>query len=469
MKTSILRAGLGVLVLLGGCGGHHEFVSRSADGPGTFVVRNVRVFDAPGARLLEGLRDVVVRNGVVSAVAAPGVAADGTVVDGHGGTLLPGLVDVHTHTGGPSGPPWNSEIPDSDENLTAFLYAGVTTVLDAGAMTPAIFQTRDAIRAGTTLGPHLYAAGPIVTAPNGHPAALLRLSLPWFLRWYLVPRFTREVATPDDARAAITALLPEHPDVVKIAVDRIPLDAPRLAPDTIAAIVATAHAGGVRTVAHIGRSEDALAAVQNGVDALLHGVYLEEISDEAVAAIAAKHVPVAVTISVFDATERFSWDHAPDLLPIEREIGRPDTVASLFPIPDAQRTGPIAEFVREVAAAHAARRTNVGKMRAAGITILAGSDAPNVGHFPGAGLHVELRKLVEAGMTPGEALRAATLENAQFLAGPQATFGQIAPGKRADLVLVDGDPTADIAAVDRIAQVFLEGVALERHGRPKAP
>jgi imidazolonepropionase-like amidohydrolase len=111
--------------------------------------------------------------------------------------------------------------------------------------------------------------------------------------------------------------------------------------------------------------------------------------------------------------------------------------------------------------------SGVAEMDCQGVTILAGSDSPNIGHFPGASLHVELHDLVEAGMTPGEALRAATVDAARFLAADAADFGEIAPGKRADLLLVDGDPTASLDAVDRIRAVFLGGVKLERRARSR--
>jgi imidazolonepropionase-like amidohydrolase len=97
MKTTLGRV-VGVALVLAGCG-HQTLVTRAPGARRSVVVRNVRVFDAPNARLLDGLRDVVVHHGVIAAVAAPGVAAAGVAeVDGRGGTLLPGLVDVHTHT-----------------------------------------------------------------------------------------------------------------------------------------------------------------------------------------------------------------------------------------------------------------------------------------------------------------------------------------------------------------------------------
>ena len=450
---------------LAGCG-RHDFVTRVPDARPSEVIRNVRVFDAPHAVLLDGLRDVVVRDGRIVSIAAPGVAAAGLAeVDGHGGTLLPGLIDVHTHTGGSAGPPWVTELPAQEENLGAFLYAGVTTVLDAGALTPAIFELRDRVRNGKVLSPHLYAAGPMFTAPNGHPVGLMRANLPFWVRWYVLPRIAREVETPAAARQAVADLLADHPDVIKIAADDLVPGEPRISTDVIAAIVARAHEGHVRVVAHIGQSRDVIDTVGAGVDALMHDVYTADITDEAVAKIAAAHVPVVATIGIWDAVERLGTVPAEAHSPITREIAKPAALTALAAFPNDQERERLTAMSKSIRDGHAARRTNVAKLRAAGVTILAGSDAVNAGQFPGAGLHDELAKLVEAGMTPGEALRAATYDNARFLAGAQAEFGSVAPGWRADLVLVDGDPTADIASTQRMTHVWLDGVELVRHAR----
>src|SRR5439155_865929 len=174
-----------------------------------------------------------------------------------------------------------------------------------GNLTPEVFRERSRVATGAHLGPRLYAAGPVFTAPGGHPAEVLRAWLPWYLRWYVLPRATREVATPEEARRAIEALLPERPDV----------------------------------------------------------------------------------------------------LPIGREVARAGLVAALLaPAPALDEA--TAAFLRAAAAAHDARRANVATLRAAGVPVLVGSDACNPGDLPGAGLHLELVKLVEAGLTPGEALRA---------------------------------------------------------------
>src|SRR5438094_8524296 len=100
------RAIAAVLLVLAACARQPALVSRKAGASHSLVVRNVRVFDAPRAALLEGPRDVVVRDGRIAAIATPGVAAPGQVeLDGRGGTLLPGLVDVHTHVGSAPNPP----------------------------------------------------------------------------------------------------------------------------------------------------------------------------------------------------------------------------------------------------------------------------------------------------------------------------------------------------------------------------
>lgn len=468
MSGKAVAAGLlAVAVLVAGCS-RHRLVSRDSKAPRSFCLRSVRVFDAPQARLLEGLRDVLVRDGKIAAIAPAGMKVSGVAdVDGGGATLLPGLVDLHVHTGAGSGPPWKLEIPDPAENYQAFLYCGVTTVLDLGSLTPDVFREREKIRSGARLGPALFAVGPIVTEPGGHPVGLLRLALPWWLRWYVIPRFSREVGSPDAARAAVEALVSERPDFIKMAVDRVPLEAPRLSRETIAAISAAAHEHGLRAVAHVGRSVDVVDAVAGGADALVHIVYPEEISSEAVAAVAAKKIPVVATISVFDAQESFLLAEKPPYSALEREVARPETLEALRNVPASFDAKAIEPVVRAIIDGHAARRTNVRKLREAGVTILAGSDSASIGHFAGAGLHLELHALVEAGMTPGEAIRAATSDAARFLAGDAADFGEISGGKRADLLLVDGDPVADIAAVDRIRAVFLDGVRLDR--QPRAP
>jgi len=453
-----------VLVLLPGCGRKGPpLVARPPQGGRSVVIRNVRVFDAPHAALTGGLHDVVVRDGRIAAVGARGAQAQGIPeLDGKGGTLLPGLVDVHTHTSGSAYRPDHVGLPDVEGNLAAYLYAGVTTALDLGGLTPDVFREREDVASGGTLGPHLYIAGPIFTAPGGHPVEVFDKFFPWYLRWYVIPRATREVADPADGRAAVRALVGDRPDILKLAIDAGTGEVPCLAPDVVAAIVETGHAAGIRSIAHVGSNAEALTALRAGVDALAHAPWRDELTDETVALLASRHVPVVPTLAIWDllAADRVS---AGDFLPIERAVASEDLMSALLSPAPAEDDGTRA--LRKLAAdGHAARQRNVAKLRAAGVTLLAGSDACNPGDLPGGSFHLELAKLVAAGLTPGEALRAATWTNAHFLAGDTADFGEIAVGKRADLVLVAGDPTARIDDLGHIADVVLDGMVLVRRG-----
>jgi imidazolonepropionase-like amidohydrolase len=286
---------------------------------------------------------------------------------------------------------------------------------------------------------------------------MLRPSLPWFLRWYIIPRATREIGNPAAGTTAVHALLPERPDLLKIMLDAGVGDLPHLTPEAFAAITAAGHAAGIRSITHVMTSAEALVAVQNGTDALAHMPALDEISDQVAATIVAARVPVVATLAISDLIDPDHPRTAADYLPIEREVAGPELLARLL-VPRTE----VSPFERAVAAGHDARRRSFATLRRAGVTILAGSDACNPGDLPGAALHLELTKLVEAGLAPGEALRAATADNARFLSGPEADFGVIAVGKRADLVLIAGDPVGHIAELGQITAVILEGSVLTR-------
>src|SRR5262249_1325848 len=287
MSAGRCRAGgVAGVILVVACGREPLLVTRPAGASRSPLGADGRVFDAPAAALRDGRWDVVVREGRIAAIERPGAAAAGLPeIDGEGGTLVPGLVDVHTHTGSSANPPWQlSLLPNVDATLAAFLYAGVTTVLDLGNLSPAVFADRDRLATAAELGPPLGAAGPVLPAPGRHPAELLRAWLPWYLRWYVLPRATREVATAEEGRRAVAELIPRHPDILKLAIDAGARDdVPCLTSETIGAITAAGHAAGVRSIAHIGSSAEAVAAGRGRGDALAPGPRRRERAPQAVA------------------------------------------------------------------------------------------------------------------------------------------------------------------------------------------
>jgi imidazolonepropionase-like amidohydrolase len=283
---------------------------------------------------------------------------------------------------------------------------------------------------------------------------------PWWIRWYLVPRLTHQVDTPEDARAAVAVVAALGADVIKFAVDRVPPEAPRIATEVLNAGVDEARKRGVRAVAHIGTTADAIDAGHAGVALWMHGVYRERIPDEQIPVLAAFRIPMVATMNVFE-NYALLGQGARVATPLEEEMVPAGTLRGFDRIPEGWHSAFI-PFIESMRPLRPAWRDNVRRLHAAGVTILAGSDTQS-GVFPGAGLHRELHLLTEGGLTPAEAIRAATLDAARFLAnGKEPEFGMVAAGKRADLILVEGDPTRDLDALARLRMVMQGGVPLER-------
>jgi imidazolonepropionase-like amidohydrolase len=454
---------LGCVCLAFGCARGPELVRLPTAPPPALLIENVAVLDVETGSLVSG-QDVLVVGDRIEKIGGTGTVRrppEVKAISGQGATLLPGLIDMHGHLGNSSAPSWKSEIPNPDRNLRAYLYCGVTTVLDPGDMATQAFARRAQVSAGELLGPRIFAAGPIVTAAGGHPAAMLQKLAPWWLRWYLVPRLTHQVDSPEAARAAVAEIVSLGADVVKLAVDRIPDEAPRIRREVLAAAVDEGRRHGVRAVAHIGTTEDAVDAGEAGVAAWMHGVYKERIPEDQIARLAAFRIPMVVTLGVFESYALLGQGPRPPTA-LERETVAADVLAAFDQVPNDEAIEFFRPYLEVLRTQRHAWRDNVRRLRAAGVVILAGSDT-QPGVFPGAGLHRELQLLTEAGLQPAEAIRAATLDAARFLAnGAEPEFGLVAQGKSGDLLLVDGDPTADLDALSRIRAVIRGGVVLER-------
>jgi imidazolonepropionase-like amidohydrolase len=385
-------------------------------------IGEVRVFD--GERVLAN-RDVVVHDGVITAVIpAVSEAAD---VDGRGHTLLPGLSDAHVHLD-----------PHPEAALRQLVELGVTTALDMFSGGEPLATT---VRLRQADLPHLAAvrtAGTGATAPGNMLEKLAGQPLP-------------TVNSPATAERWVDARLREGADYIKIIYDECeggPLD---LA--TITALVRAAHARGVLAVAHAISERQAREAITAGVDGLAH-VFIGDTTNAGFGRFAADHgvfvVPTLTVLRGLCGYRPYQDMQADPRLADPASRNRP-------PIP-VRPADPSRHHLYTAATAA------VCELAAADVPLLAGTDTGLstaalgvIGY--GATLHAELELLVEAGLSPTQALAAAT--SAPARAFRLTDRGLIRSGMRADMVLVQGDPTSDIRNTRNMVAVWKRGTRLE--------
>jgi len=370
--------------------------------------------------------NVLVRGGMIRAVGRDfAIPPSAQVIDGRGKTLLPGLFDAHIHLGMRFG----------EQFLRDALGFGVTTELEmAGG--DASLALRRRMEAGDLQDvADLRAAGIVVTAPGGHPTQMGGPPFPTF-------------APGDDAQAFVDARIAEGADYIKIIYEH---EYPTLTKRQLEEIVAAAHRRNRLAVVHVSTQGEARDAIGAGADGLVH-IFADSMPAPGFAEFAARHqVFVVPTLSVIEMAtggpDKPWWQGSPRLAPYITPFMR-GMLDRKFP-PSFARN-------RKLKYASAAVRA----LHRAGVPVLAGTDAPAPGLAHGLSLHRELELLVRSGLTPTEALASATSRPARAFGFRDR--GRIAAGQRADLLLVEGDPTADITATRDIAGVWKLGVPHQR-------
>ena len=395
--------------------------------PPTLVIRAARIFD--GEQVLPA-STVLLRDDRILAIGdEPDLPEGIEVIDGTGCTLLPGFIDAHTHL-------------NYERELQQALAFGVTTELDMYTFLPPELgaELRYHLDTGqrTDLADFRMAMTP-VTCPGG-----------------LGVRFNSEIPTLADAAEAQTfvdARLAEGADYIKIMYEdgyTFGADLPNLTPEMLAAAVEAAHEREKLAVTHVTARHGARAAVTAGADGFAH-VFADEPPDEELSREAAERgMFLIATLTTLQGA--FECPSGAELALDERFV--PYLHASaLENLQASRRAG------REIGSFANAKET-VRRFHEAGVIILAGTDVPNPGTAHGVSMHRELELLVQAGLTPQEALAAGTSRPADCFGLDDR--GRIAPGLRADLLLVRGDPTTDILATRDIVAVLRSGVRVDR-------
>jgi imidazolonepropionase-like amidohydrolase len=406
--------------------------ARAADN--SFAIRDVRLFD--GARRIERTT-VVVREGRIETIGRRArIPAGMKSIDGSGRTLLPGLVDAHVHV-----------FPGAQADALRF---GVTAELDMFNLTHEFARWRAQRESlARTVEADSWTAGTGVSAPGGHPSGTMPGS-----------QGIPTLATASEAAGFVAARVAEGSDYVKIILEDNSFLAPghpipALTRESVCAAVAAAHALRKLAIVHAGRMRDARIAIECGADGLAH-LFSDEVADPAFIALArSRRIFVVTTLSVVAAGSGLALTgdlYSEPAMALRLSEGQKRFLAAGF-------FGPVRPRGIEAALRSALL------LHRAGVPLLAGSDAPNPGAPHGAGMHAELRLLARAGLPPMDALRAATSVPARVFGLPGR--GCIARGCRADLLLVRGDPTRDIAATSAIERVWKNGFEVD--GKAPAP
>ena len=422
------------LLFLGGVACQRSTVESTAPAAAATALTNARVIDGTGGAPLEQAT-VVISNGTIEAVgvaSAVTIPEGATVVDMTGKTIMPGMINAHGHVQKGH----DASIPvreDLIRRLRTYGSYGVTTVVSLGAVPE---DEAEQIR--------------LRDEQDG--VALDRA------RVYTSGRSVRRMETPEDARNDVNRIADLGVDVVKFHFDAPPND---MSPETWGAIVEQAHARGLRVSPHIFYLSEAKAAVEAGVDALAHSVRDEDVDEALITAMRDGNVGYIPTLT--RELSVFTYESTPEFLSdpfFLRAISLYQDQVDVVSDPTYQekvRNDPVAQSIKE--ALPQAQR-NLKLLSDAGVLIGFGTDSgvPNAntfGRWEGYFEHVELELMVEAGLTPLQAITAATGGSARI--SQLDRLGTIESGKAADLVVLNANPLEDIRNTREIDSVWIEG------------
>ena len=410
-----------------------------------------------GGRLIDGFGGPPVDNAVViiegnriKAVGREGALAipeGARVLDTNGYTVMPGLMDMHVHLmilGHGDYEHWDATYPARFRNeimpiaAKQLLMAGVTTVRDLGAPLEDIVDVKKRIARGEIPGPRLFVSGPFLQKANTP----------------LTAKFRWVVNGPEDARRKVRTIVDGGADVIKL------IDQDQMSLEEVKAIVDEAHKHGKTVAAHAHRSEEIRQGLRAGVDCFEHtGLATKPgYEDDILAMIRERNAtlywcPTMEGLFLYDQTRQ-----NPERVDDQRL--KADLPADIYKdIHASLRDVSQLAYFRLVPRRIPTLANKFRQLREAGVTMVVGTDSGIPLNFHFDSTWRELKTMVDLGMPPMEAIRAATYWPAQMLKQPD--LGTIAPGKLADVIVVDGDPLTDMTALRHVVHVVKDGVVFK--------
>jgi imidazolonepropionase-like amidohydrolase len=412
------------------------------------VYEGARLIDGSGGPAIENSA-FVIADGKFTQVGRKGelkAPADAAHVDLSGKTVMPGLLDAHVHLGYRKGTSFTAD-NFTRENITdqlrQFSHWGVSAVLSTGTdIGDLIFQLRSASQSPNSTGPLIRTAWRGIAPPDAGPFPPMRAA-PF------------GVKTEAEARADVRELAEKKVDLVKIWVDDRGGTLPKLSPAIYKAVIDEAHKHNLRVIAHVVTLADVKDLLRANIDGFAH-MFRDRDADAEVLSLLRARPNVFFMLTLWAPrlaamTEAPAWATDPRI----GQTASADQIREFAVTPFANRTAQSVAVARDE---WNHLQTNVQVLEKAGVKLILGTDVGGNtgGPLLGWAEHIELENMVAAGMTPSAAISAATRGTADVLRIGE--LGTIAAGKRADFLVLDGNPLADITNTRRISQVFQRGV-----------
>lgn len=427
-------------------------LTACANAEDVLVVDAGKVFDGQD---VSGPSRMVIREGRIAAIGPVETIAlpEGAVhIDHSDKFIMPGLIAAHSHVGTVSGTEHGGRFYSREtvmRDLAQFQSYGVVAVNALGLNRPLFHELRQELRGADHSGADLYGAGAGVGAVDGAP--------PMGAMGVTEDQAARP-GTPDAARAAVREMAEQGVDMVKVWVDPMGGRAPKMPPEIYAAAIEEAHALGLPAAAHIHDLEDAKGVVRTGIDVIGHGVRDRPVDEEFITLMLEHDVWYIPTINIDEAN--YIYAENPEWL------ADPFFARALSPELEAQFSD---EDWRARALENAAgprmavmnNLRNLKRLHEAGVKIAFGTDSGATAvRIPGFAEHRELELLVQAGLSPVEALSAATANSAAAMGLEDR--GRLAQGYVADFLVLEDDPTGHIRSTRSLKEVWRSGQRVDQ-------